>query len=357
MKDLTNLMPIWYLERRNEYDKILKRALNREYFTIHAYSKVVKKVMVAAYDNCGLCEIYGIYDFDKRVFHYVGDGMPMFFVSGDWKPWDDERKGSFAYFKLYTGHVNKYGEYDETYNVVIDSRMNNAPNLSGKDVFDESLGIVCYIVNDFLYFEYKGVRYLIDGDYNVLAKFPKKLDICKNGYVDDGTKQFVLKDGKKWCLYDIEKKKIVMKDIVAVSNMYDCDFRLGNGDIYKYDKESGRFLLLSKYDTFCDGLDIDMTYIYDDEKGLFSEKNSRDLIYLLKDGKGKFYIRQNNKVINKNCPFDKVRVKKGEFVSENRLICIVGDISDIYEGHGKFKFNTLDIDGVGAQERLWFDKD
>ena len=29
----------------------------------------------------------------------------------------------------------------------------------------------------------------------------------------------------------------------------------------------------------------------------------------------------------------------------------------VYEGHDKFRFNTLDIDGVGAQERLWFDKD
>ena len=81
------------------------------------------------------------------------------------------------------------------------------------------------------------------------------------------------------------------------------------------------------------------------------------MIYLLKDGKGKIYIRQNNKVVNKNCPFDKVYVKKEICESENRLICTVDEISDIYEGCGKFRFNTLDIDGVSGQERLWFDKD
>lgn len=148
-----------------------------------------------------------------------------------------------------------------------------------------------------------------------------------------------------------------MDDIVAVSNTYKCDFRLGNGDIFKYDKESGRFSLLSKYDSFCDGLDLVKTYIYDEERDPIEEKNSRDLIYVLKDDNGKFYIRQNNKVANKNCPFDKVYVKKELYETDNRLICMVGDISDIYEGHGEFKFNTLDIDGVGSQDRLWFDKD
>ena len=357
MKDLTISMPKWYLERADEYNETITRALHREYFRIKVYSKVVKKIVVDAYDNGGDNEIYGIYDFEKGVFHQVGTDMLLFGLSGGADYWHEEQPASFGYFTLYTDHVNKNGEYDETYKVIIDSKMNNAPNLSGKDVFDKSFRTVCEILYDFLYFEYKGVRYLIDGDYNVLAKFPKKLDVFKNKYVNDGTKQFVLKDGKKWCLYDIEKKKVVMKDIVAVSNMYDCDFRLGNGDIYKYDKEIGRFALLSKYDTFCDGLNLVSAYIYNDEKGLFSEKNSRDLIYLFKDGKGKFYIRQNNKVINKNCPFDKVYVKKEIYESDNRLICMVGDISDIYEGHGKFKFNALDIDGVGAQERLWFDKD
>ena len=90
---------------------------------------------------------------------------------------------------------------------------------------------------------------------------------------------------------------------------------------------------------------------------LLDEKNSRDLIYLLKDGKGKYYIRQNNKVVNKNCPFDNVYVKKEIYESESRIVCVVDDISDIYEGYGKFRFNTLDIDGVSGQERLWFDKD
>lgn len=350
-------MPKWYEEKMDEYDETIKRSLKREYFRIKVYSNVVKKVVLEAYNNFSEGEIYGIYDFENGVFHKVGGVMPTFRLGGDSNSWSDEREASFAYFELYTDHVNKYGEYDETYKLIIDSRMNNAPNLSGKDVFDESFRTVCDILNDFLYFEYKGVRYLIDGDYNVLAKFPKKLDVRKNAFVGDNTKQFILKDGKKWCLYDIEEKKIVMDDIVAVSNTYNCDFRISNGDIFKYDKESGRFALLSKYDSFCDGLTLVKTYIYADAQELLNERNSRDLIYVLKDDKDKFYIRQNNKVVNKNCPFDKVYVKKGEFESENRLVCMVGDISDIYEGYGKFRFNTLDIDGNSTQEKLWFDKD
>lgn len=356
MKDLIISMPKWYEEKRKEYDETIKRSLMREYFRIEVYSNVVRKVVVDAYNNGGDNEIYGIYDFEKNVFYQVGCDMLLFKLSGDADYWHEDRPASFGYFTLYTDHVNKYGEYDETYKVIIDSKMNNAPNLSGKDVFDKSFRTVCEILYDFLYFEYKGVRYLIDGDYNVLAKFPKKLDVFKNKYVNDGTKQFILKDGNKWCLYDIEEKKVVMDDIVAVSNTLQCDFRLSNGDIFKYDKKSGKFALLSKYDSFCDGFSLVKTYIYDTEQMLLDEKNSRDLIYLFKDDKGKYYIRQNNKVVNKNCPFDNVYVKKEIYEFDNRIVCMVGDISDIYEGHGKFRFNTLNIDG-DTQERLWFDKD
>ena len=80
------------------------------------------------------------------------------------------------------------------------------------------------------------------------------------------------------------------------------------------------------------------------------------MIYILKNKMGKFYIRHNNKVVNKNCPFDKVELKKEHFESDNRFVCTVGDISDIYDGYDKFRFNTLNIDG-GVQEKLWFDKD
>lgn len=355
MKDLTISMPKWYDEKRDEYDKILKAALQRKTFKILVYSNVVKKVVVNAYDNCLDREVYGIYDFEKGVFYQVGYGMPTCRVSGGVNSWSKKKCGSFAYFELYTDHVNSYGEYDKTFKLVIDSKMNNAPNLSGKDVFDNSFRTVCDIANDFLYFEHNGVRYLIDGDYKILAKFPKKLDVCKNAYVDDGTKQFILKDGTKWCLYDIDEKRIVFDDIVAVSNTAKCDFRLSNGDIYIYDKETGRFVLLSKYDTFCDGLDIVQTYIYDSDLNKLDEKNSRDLIYVLKDDKWKFYIRHNNKIVNKNCPFDTVELKKDHFGSENRFVCTVGDMSDIYDGYDKFRFNTLNIDGV--QEKLWFDTD
>ena len=351
-------MPKWYSEKRIKYNDILNNALHSENIDILIYSNVVKKVVVNAYNNGWDDELYGtfygIYDFEKNVFYKISEGMPIYRISGV-NYWDMEQCGSFAWFELNTGHVNSYGEYDETYKLVIDSKMNNAPNLSGKDVFDSSFRSVCDIVNDFLYFEYKGVRYLIDGDYNILAKFPKKLDVCKNVYVDDSTKQFILKDGSKWCLYDIDEKKIVFDDIVAVSNTTKCDFRLDNGDIYIYDKETGRFVLLSKYDTFCDGLDIVQTYVYDSVLNKLDEKNSRDLIYVLKDDKLKIYIRQNNKIVNKNCPFDKVELKKGIFESGNRFVCTVGDMSDIYDGYDKFRFNTLTIDGV--PEKLWFDTD
>ena len=347
-------MPKWYNDKRKEYNKALNNALRCKYLKILIYSNVVKKVVVDACENGGDNRVYGIYDFEKDVFYQIGYGVPMCKVSGD-VSLDKEHCGSFAWFKLHTGHTNSNGEYDETFKLVIDSKMNNAPNLSGKDVFDNSFRSVCEIVNDFLYFEYKGVRYLIDGDYNILAKFPKKLDVCKNAYVDDDTKQFILKDGSKWCLYDIDEKRIVFDDIVAVSNTTKCDFRLDNGDIHIYDKETGRFVLLSKYDTFCDELDIVQTYVYDSDFNKLDEKNSRDLIYVLKDDKGKFYIRHNNKIVNKNCPFDKVELKNGNFESENRFVCTVSDISHIYDGYEEFRFNTLNIDGV--QEKLWFDTD
>ena len=356
MKDLTISMPKWYEEKKDEYDKILKDALQRKRFGILVYSNVVKKVVVDAYNYSLDQEVYGIYDFEKGVFYQVGWGMPTCRVSGGVSAWSKKQCGSFAYFNLCTGHINSFGEYDEFFNLVIDSKMNNAPNLSGKDVFDNSFRTVCDILNDFLYFEYKGTSYLIDGDYKVLAKFPKKLDICKNVYVNDGTRQFILKDGKKWCLYDIDEKRIVFKDIVAVSNTLKCDFRLANGDIYIYDYESGRFVLLSKYDSFCDRFDFVKTYIYGSEQEKLDEKNSRDLIYVFKDKNGKFYIKHNNKVVNKNCPFDKVELKKGHFETENRLVCTVSDISDIYDGYDEFRFNTLNIDG-SVQEKLWFDKD
>ena len=353
MKDLTFSMPKWYNDKRKEYNKALNNALQRKCLKILIYSNVVKKVVVDACENGGDNRVYGIYDFEKDVFYQIGYGVPMCKISGS-VSLDKEHCGSFAWFELHTGHTNFNGEYDETFKFVIDSKMNNAPNLSGKDVFDNSFRSVCEIVNDFLYFEYKGVRYLIDGDYNILAKFPKKLDVCKNAYVDDRTKQFILKDGSKWCLYDIDEKRIVFDDIVAVSNTTKCDFRLDNGDIHIYDKETGRFVLLSKYDTFCDGLDIVQTYVYDSVLDKLDEKNSRDLIYVLKDDKWKIYIRQNNKIVNKNCPFDKVELKKGIFESGNRFVCTVGDMSDIYDGYDKFRFNTLNIEG-GVQEKLWFD--
>ena len=127
MKDLTVSMPKWYEEKRKEYDEIIKRAFQREDFRIKVYSNVVKKVVVDAYDNGGDNEIYGIYDFENGVFYKVGCDMLLFGLSGDVDYWHKEKCASFGYFTLYTDHVNKNGEYDETYKVIIDSKMNNAP--------------------------------------------------------------------------------------------------------------------------------------------------------------------------------------------------------------------------------------
>ena len=82
MKDLTVSIPKWYIERRTEYDETIERSLEREYFNILAYSKVVKKIVVDAYDNGGDNEIDGIYDFEKGVFHQVGTDMLLFGLSG-----------------------------------------------------------------------------------------------------------------------------------------------------------------------------------------------------------------------------------------------------------------------------------
>ena len=75
----------------------------------------------------------------------------------------------------------------------------------------------------------------------------------------------------------------------------------------------------------------------------------------MKNEKGKFFIVHNNKVINKNCPFDSVKPITGDFYDDGKFICRVNDIEDIYESYDKFRFGTLNL--TGKQEKLWFDKD
>lgn len=99
MKDLTISMPKWYDEKRDEYDKILKAALQRKTFKILVYSNVVKKVVVNAYDNCLDREVYGIYDFEKDVFYQVGYSMPICRVSGGVNSWSKKKMWKFCVFR------------------------------------------------------------------------------------------------------------------------------------------------------------------------------------------------------------------------------------------------------------------
>ena len=95
-----------------EYDETIKRSLKREYFKILAYSNIVKKIVVDAYDNFAEGEVYGIYDFENGVLHQVGTRMYMFRFCGDSNWWDNKREASFGYFIMHTEHVNSHGEYD-----------------------------------------------------------------------------------------------------------------------------------------------------------------------------------------------------------------------------------------------------
>ena len=113
MKDLMLSVPKWYDEKREEYNEILKNALRRDKVNIKIYSNAVKKVVVDAFDNGAENRFYGIYDFEKNVFYKIGDGMPIYRVSGDVDCWHKQCGGSFAWFELPNGRMN--GEYIETY--------------------------------------------------------------------------------------------------------------------------------------------------------------------------------------------------------------------------------------------------
>lgn len=189
----------------------------------------------------------------------------------------------------------------------------------------------------------------------------KKLDIIKNReHATSDTKQFILKDGKGWCLYDVNKKKIIVNKIISVGESIVCDFKTKEGDIYKYDKNTGEFYLESQYDSFCDNLEETLMFSYDSyyinlNKSI-STVNPSDIVHIMKNKEGKFFIVHNNKVINKNCPFDSIeRITDINNDDCGKFICRVNDMEDIYESYNKFRFGALNI--TGKQEKLWFDKD
>ena len=87
-----------------------------------------------------------------------------------------------------------------------------------------------------------------------------------------------------------------------------------------------------------------------------SNINPSYIVHIMKNKEGKFFIVHNNKVINKNCPFDSIkRIKDINNDDYGKFICRVNDMEDIYESYNKFRFDTLNL--TGKQEKLWFDKD
>ena len=366
MKDLTVLYPEWFKQNQANFTQNARKILNLnsslDSIKFQIFSNVCHKCIIEGYRRLSDFSLTCVYNFDDNTYVdlYEGEQNNFNFSLGAWSYNGYEKTSNFVYAELYTDHTNKYGEFDETYKFILDSKFNNAPNLSGKDVINPKFKSVADIVGDLLYFEYNGVRYLIDGDYGIVAKFPKKLDIIKNRkHATSDTKQFILKDGKEWCLYDVNKKKIIIKNIICVGESKVCDFKTKEGNIYKYDKNKGEFYLYSTYDSFCDNLvETTLMSTYGDYITLrksISSINPSYIVRVMKNERGKLFIVHNNKVINKNCPFDSVKLITDDFNDDGKFICRVNDIEDIYESYDKFRFGTLNL--TGKQEKLWFDKD
>lgn len=368
MKDLTVLYPEWFKNNEVNFKENVQKTLNlvKDFDSVkfHIFSNICHKCIIESYHRLRDSHLICIYNFDNNTYVTLDEGKCINFKFRlgveAYNYYNKEKTSNFVYAEL---HTNQNDELDEKYKFILDSKFNNAPNLSRKDIINPNFRSNADIVGDLLYFEHNGVRYLIDGDYGIVAKFPKKLDIIKNRkHATSDTKQFILKDGKEWCLYDINKKKIIINNIISVGESIVCDFKTKDGDIYKYDKNKGEFYLESTYDSFCDDLKEIITFPY---KGLhysyilyepISTINPSYIVHIMKNKEGKFFIVHNNKVINKNCPFDSIRhitnIKNGDY---GKFVCRVNDIEDIYESYNKFRFEALNI--AGKQEKLWFDKD
>lgn len=371
MKDLTVLYPEWFEQNQANFTQNVRKTLNlvKDFDNIKfcIFSNICHKCIIEVYRRLRDSELTCIYNFDDNTYITLDEGeyTNFNFRLGvkEYNYYTKEETSNFVYAELYTEHVNQYGELDEKYKFILDSKFNNAPNLSGKDITNSKFRSNADIVGDLLYFEHSGIRYLIDGDYGIVAKFPKKLDIAKNRkHATSDTKQFILKDGKEWCLYDVNKKKIIINNIISVGESIVCDFKTKEGNIYKYDKNKGEFYLESTYDSFCDNLKEILTCPYKDMYYNYilnepiSNINPSYIVHIMKNKEGKFFIVHNNKVINKNCPFDSIkRIKDINNDDYGKFICRVNDMEDIYESYNKFRFDTLNL--TGKQEKLWFDKD
>jgi len=298
---------------------------------------------------------YYIYDYDMRTSTLICSGDDIRYHYYD----EMNRKGDIAFVSFAV-----YDDEDEETKrtIVLDNKFNNAPNISGNDpVFDPNIHTECRIMNGCLYFEYRGTCYLIDGDYNVIAKFPHRLSKKYSAYVNIDTRHFILcqMDGK-YSLYDKDEKRDVLTDIERISMAhYAPDFVASNGDIYKYDRERGVFELHSQYDSFIDTLSECPGYR--SNEGIPREDSQKGRLHLMtdeirvyKDAKQRFYIIQDNLVVNKNCPFDDIDLVQPQY-SVPKYICSVDTLKDVYIGFNTFKFNTLDIDGKAKDEKIWFD--
>lgn len=353
---LTTIVPNWYLNNKNEYYREIK-----EYFTnlsysdrttICIYSNAVKRVIVESRGNNGEHRTIGIYDFESHNYNeichsYGGHMLPSFYIASK-----DKNTGGFAYFnETYYNRITGETTYGPV--IILDSKFNNAPNIRNIDGFDKNMALYCHIINEYLYFEYKGVRYLIDGDYKIIAKLPYEIDEKKNRFVKKNTTQLILKYGEnKRCLYDITSKKVIFDDITDVSEETNPDF-IKNGDIYCYDDNVGKFVLLSKYDSFVKQLTLVDEILYNDEAFFYKHEasNNRDYVYVYADQNNGKYLVHNNKVINKHCPFDKVVQDK----DKAQWVCYVNGFRDVYIGYEKWKFGNINLNGDETEEKLWFD--
>lgn len=183
MKDLTVLRPEWFSNNEVNFYKNARKTLNLDNnldsITFHIFSNVCHKCIIEAYHRLSDFYVTCVYNFDDNTYVTLDNGEynNFDFRLGvcAYNYYNEEKTSNFIYAELYTDHVNKYGELDETYKFILDSKFNNAPNLSGKDVvIDPRFRSAADIVGDLLYFEHNGIRYLIDGDYGIVAKFPKK---------------------------------------------------------------------------------------------------------------------------------------------------------------------------------------
>jgi len=355
MKDITHKMPDWFSRKQTHYLDFLQR----HYFVdFIMFSKVAHRAIAICNANPPTFNASTIVrnlvriDFDRYECVTLCPASTKYDIGGVHvdKLKNNEHDASFVRFELENTYntIMPYGN-----DLILDAKFNNAPNLDGTDTFDKDKPSYAHIFGDYLYFEHHGTRYLVDGDYNVKARLPGKIATTNIFYTKYNPTQFILEDGisSKCMLYDIETNEIVIHDIAHISEVYPTNFETESGDIYEYEITKGKFILHSKHDEFIDG----MAEMEIDHKYRMQTKDRIDIIHIYEArGMGmrpNLYIVEDNKVINKYCPFVSI-----SFQTPNRLFCISKNgIDDVYMGRGQFAIGAFNLDK--KDEKLWFEKE